>query len=451
MSKSRLIKPVLDEEYPIISHGKGIYLYDLKGKRYLDGSSGAVTASIGHGVKDIVNEINEQASKVSFVYRSQFTSEPAEKLASKLSTLSEGVNYYSFLVNSGSEATETALKIAIQYWQEKGMNTKKKILSRWMSYHGITIGALSMSGHPLRRTRFVSLLEDYPTISPPYCYRCPYDDIFPNCKLKCATELERAIIRIGEEHIAAFIFEPIVGAAGAALTPPDGYYEEIKKICDKYNILLISDEVMTGIGRTGKILALEHWNTVADIVTLGKGLSAGYTPLAVVLVQEKIMKPIQNGSKVIMSGHTFSGNPQSAAIALAVLDYIDKNNLIQQAEQNGTYLLNQLKVLKTKYPIIGDIRGKGLLLGLEFVSTSQKESFPSEIGLTNLFVSRAKEHGLLVYPASAGEGGVKGDGVIIAPPLSITKVEIRELISLLDKALTDVTNELMQKGYLDKG
>jgi adenosylmethionine-8-amino-7-oxononanoate aminotransferase len=448
MSKSRLIKPVLDEEYPVISHGQGVYLYDMEGKKYLDGSSGAVTASIGHGVKEIVDAMNEQASKISFVYRSQFTSEPSEKLAERLSTLAEEVNYYSFLVNSGSEATETALKIAIQYWQEKGKETKKKVLSRWMSYHGITIGALSMSGHPLRRTRFVSMLEDYPTVSPPYCYRCPYDDTFPNCKLKCATELERAIVRIGAEHIAAFIIEPIVGAAGAALTPPSGYYEEIRRICDKYEILLISDEVMTGIGRTGKMLALEHWNTVADIVTLGKGLSAGYTPLAATLVHERVMKPIIKGSKVIMSGHTFSGNPQSAAVALAVLEYIEKNNLIQQAEKNGTYLFNKLIDLKIKYPIIGDVRGKGLLLGLEFIANTRKESFEPQIGLTNLVISKAKKAGLLVYPASAGEGGFKGDAIIISPPLTITKVEIRELISLLDQALSDVMNELRAKGIL---
>ncbi|MBM6619368.1 aspartate aminotransferase family protein [Bacillus suaedaesalsae] len=442
MSESRLIKPVLEEELPIISHGKGIYLYDMEGKQYLDGSSGAVTASIGHGVGEIQEAMKEQASKISFVYRSQFTSIPAEKLATKLSTLTETADYYSFLVNSGSEATETAMKIAIQYWQEKGMNTKQKILSRWMSYHGITIGALSMSGHTLRRNRFEPLLEDYPTISPPYCYRCPYNETYPNCQLKCATELEKAINRIGEEHIAAVIMEPIVGAAGAALTPPPGYYEEIRKLCDQYNILFISDEVMTGIGRAGKMLALDYWDTVADIVTLGKGLSAGYTPIAAVLVESKIMEPIQSGSKVIMSGHTFSGNPQSAAAGVAVLDYIEKHNVLKQTEENGVFLYNLLKKLQRQFPIIGDIRGKGLLLGLEFVSGLDKTSFPRERQVTNLVISKSKEAGLLVYPASAGDDGVKGDAIIIAPPLTITKVEIRELVKRLSEALVNVMAEL---------
>jgi adenosylmethionine-8-amino-7-oxononanoate aminotransferase len=448
MVHSRLIKPLLDEEYPIISHGDGVYLYDMDGRKYLDGSSGAVTASIGHGVKEIIDAMHEQALQVSFVYRSQFTSFPAEQLATKLSTIVNGVSYWSFLVNSGSEATETALKIAIQYWQEKGLKSKQKILSRWMSYHGITLGALSMSGYPSRRARFVPLLEDYPTVSPPYCYRCPYNDTFPNCKLKCATELERVILRIGEEHIAAFIVEPVVGAAGAAITPPTGYYEEIRKICDQYNILLISDEVMTGIGRTGKMLALEHWNTIADIVTLGKGLSAGYTPVAAVLAQEKVIEPIQKGSKVIMSGHTFSGNPQSAATSLAVLNYIEKYGLLKKAEESGTYLLNQLRVLQTKYSMIGDIRGKGLLLGIEFVSNPQKQPFKAEWAVTNLVISKAKLHGLLVYPAASGEDGVQGDGVLIAPPLTITKPEMEELICLFDQALEDVTKELRLKGII---
>jgi adenosylmethionine-8-amino-7-oxononanoate aminotransferase len=445
MSNSRLIKPVLDEEYPIISHGEGVYLYDVEGKKYLDGSSGAVTASIGHGVTEIVEAMSNQASKVSFVYRSQFTSEPSEKLAKRLSTVTEKANYYSFLVNSGSEATETALKIAIQYWQEKGKETKKKVLSRWMSYHGITLGALSMSGHPLRRTRFVSILEDYPTISPPYCYRCPYDEIYPNCKLKCAKELERAILRMGAEHIAAFIIEPIVGAAGGAITPPNGYYEEIRRICDKHEILLISDEVMTGIGRTGKMLALDHWDTIADIVTLGKGLSAGYTPIAATLVHGKIIETIQSGSKVIMSGHTYSGNPQSAAIALAILDYIEHNKLIKLAAENGTYLFNKLIELKTKHSIIGDVRGKGLLYGIEFINDTNGQSFRHEIGITNLVILKAKKAGLLVYPASAGEDG-RGDAILIAPPLTISKVEIRELISLLDKVLIDVMDEVREQG-----
>lgn len=443
MDKNHLIKPVLDKEYPMISHGKGIYLFDTNGKKYIDGSSGAITASIGHSVKEIVDVITEQALKVSFVYRSQFTSQPAEELAKKLSELAPGDLNSTFFVNSGSEATETALKIAIQYWQEKGIKGKNKILSRWMSYHGITLGALSMSGHTARRARFVPLLEDYPNVSPPYCYRCPFDKSYPSCGLMCANELERAINRIGAEHIAAFIAEPIIGAAGAAIVPPDGYYDKIKQICDKYEVLFIADEVMTGIGRTGKMFAMGHWDIKPDIVAIGKGLSAGYTPLAATIVSDKVMEPIKNGSKIIMSGHTYSANPQSAAVSLAVINYIERNQLVKQAEKNGRYLFNKLIELQSKFPLIGDVRGKGLLIGIEFVSELvSKIPFKKDIDLTNLLINKAMENGLLLYPANAGVEGLGGDAVLLAPPLPITKMEIDEIIQLLDKTISEIYRDL---------
>ena len=233
MKREHVIKPVLDHHYPTIQYGKGVFLYDDQGKAYIDGSSGAVTAGIGHGVQEIIDAMLEQASKVSFVYRSQFTSEPAEKLAKKLSDLAPGNDYWAFFVNSGSEATETAMKIAIQHWQEKGRLGKNKVMSRRMSYHGITMGALSMSGHVLRRRRFIPLLEDFPVVVPPYCYRCPLGKTYPACNLACADDLETAIKRIGAEHIAAFIAEPIIGAAGGAIVPPEGYYKKIKEICEQ--------------------------------------------------------------------------------------------------------------------------------------------------------------------------------------------------------------------------
>ncbi|WP_099353021.1 aspartate aminotransferase family protein [Fredinandcohnia onubensis] len=449
MDATRLIKPLLDKDYPMISHGDGIYLYDTNGKRYIDGSSGAITASIGHGVKEIIEEIENQAHKISFVYRSQFTSEPAEKLAQKLSELAKGGEYWSFFVNSGSEATETAMKIAIQHWQEKGIKGKNKILSRWMSYHGITIGALSMSGHTGRRARFVQLLADYPTIQPPYCFRCPFNATYPDCNHMCATELEQAINRIGAEHIAAFIAEPIIGAAGGAIVPPPGYYQVIKKICEKHNILFIADEVMTGMGRTGKMFALEHWDTHADIIALGKGMSAGYTPIAATLVSEKVMDPIQKGSKLIMSGHTYSANPQSTAVALAVVNYIETHNLVEKSAKNGKYLITKLQELQKMHPIIGDVRGKGLMCGIEFVSDMiTKFPFNKEIDLTSLVVSQGQNNGLLLYPAAAGIEGVGGDAILVAPPLTITTEQIDELIELLDQTLKDVETALQKKGII---
>ena len=414
--------------YPVISHGKGVFLYDKDGKDYLDASSGAVTANIGHGVEEINQAMLEQAEKVSFVYRSQFTSDAAEKLADKLALLIKGKLQWSFFVNSGSEATETALKIAVQYWQEKGQPRKNRIISRWMSYHGITLGALSMSGHPLRRERFTSLLESYPSIPAPYCYRCPLQLEPGTCGLACANELEVSILRIGPDNIAAFIAEPVIGAAGAAIVPPDGYFQKLKQICEKHDILFIADEVMTGMGRTGKVLASEHWGVEPDIVTLGKGMSGGYSPIAAAIVTEKVLEPILNGSKSIMGGHTFSANPLSCAVSLAVLEYLETNDMVEKAEKSGKILGNLLSKIGEEFSFIGDVRGKGMLYGIEFVMDKKtKKPFPIQMDVTNKMIKHGMKHGLIVYPAAAGEEGITGAAVIIAPPLTIRPDELIEL------------------------
>ncbi|MCY9667335.1 aspartate aminotransferase family protein [Paenibacillus alginolyticus] len=438
MTREHLIKPVLDHHYPTIQYGKGVFLYDDQGKAYIDASSGAVTAGIGHGVQEIIDAMLEQAGKVSFVYRSQFTSEPAEKLAKKLSDLAPGQDYWAFFVNSGSEATETAMKIAIQHWQEKGRQGKNKVISRRMSYHGITMGALSMSGHVLRRRRFIPLLEDFPVVVPPYCYRCPLNKTFPDCKLACADDMETAIKRIGAEHIAAFIAEPIIGAAGGAIVPPEGYYKRIKEICDRNEILFIADEVMTGIARTGAMFGMQHYGVEPDLIALGKGMSAGYTPMAAALVKDHVMEPILKGSKSIMSGHTYSANPQSAAVSLAVLAYIEEHQLVRAVELKGSYLLGQMRQMADQIEIVGDVRGQGLLLAMEFVSNrTNKLPFPSELGITSRIIEKSFQKGLLVYPASGAVEGV-GDAIIVAPPFVITEEEMDQLVRILDESIREV-------------
>ncbi|MBD8005360.1 aspartate aminotransferase family protein [Bacillus norwichensis] len=447
MTRTYLIKPVLDYKYPVITHGEGIYLYDEKGKQYIDGSSGAVTASIGHGVQEVIDVMAEQSKKVSFVYRSQFTTEAAEQLAKKISEISPGDLNWSFFVNSGSEATETAMKIAIQYWQEKGMKTKNKIISRWMSYHGITMGALSMSGHIQRRERFEPMLENYPSLSAPYYYRDADQRTIEECDDFYAQELEKEILRIGKDHIAAFIAEPMVGAAGGALTPSDGYFQKMKAVCDRYDILFIADEVMTGVGRTGKMFAMEHFNVIPDIIATGKGMSAGYTPMAAAIVSEKVMEPILKGSKIVMSGHTFSANPQSAATCLAVLNYIEKNNVVENSAVNGAYLKEKIRELAEESEIIGDVRGKGLFVGVEFVKDKlTKKSFDRALDVVSRIVQANFEEGLLVYPANAGTDGLIGDAVILSPPLTITKEEVDELVRRFAVALRKVERELSKNG-----
>jgi adenosylmethionine-8-amino-7-oxononanoate aminotransferase len=431
----------------MIDYGKGVYLYDREGKKYLDGASGAVTANIGHGVPEILEAMQEQAKKISFVYRSQFTSEAAEKLAEKISSLTPGDLNWCFFVNSGSEAVETAMKMAIQYWQEKGIQTKTKVLSRWVSYHGITLGALSLSGHTGRRARFVPLLEDFPVINPPYCYRCPYSLESPSCGFLCGQELEQAIKRIGSQHIAAFIAEPVIGAAGGAIAAPKDYFKVIKKICDENDILFIADEVMTGFGRTGSMLAMEQYEVIPDIVALGKGMGAGYAPIAAALASEKVIEPILAGTKVVMSGHTLSANPQSCAVSLAVLEYLEKNKIVSEVESKGEYLMKLLLPLKNQFSFIGDIRGKGLLLGIEFVKdAANKTPFPRNAQITQTIIALAKEKGLLVYPAGAGIDGGHGDSIIVSPPLTITKSEIEELVSLLAETFEAFSTQMKSGG-----
>lgn len=448
-TRSYVIKPELGKTYPFIAYGKGIYLYDQDGKRYLDGCGGAVTVSIGHGVEEVAEAMYAQAKEVSFAYRSHFSSEAVEGLGAKLAEWAPGSLNWSFFVSSGSEATETAQKIAIQYWQERGRPTKNRIISRWMSYHGITMGALSMSGHVLRRKRFVPLLADYPTISAPYPYRMPVGLSLEEYALQCANELETAILRICPEQVAAFIAEPVIGASGGAVVPPDGYFQRIREICTKYEVLFIADEVMTGVGRTGKAFGIDHWGVEPDLMALGKGMSAGYTPMAATMVSEEIIETITNGSGQIMAGHTYSANPQSAAVSLAVLQYVEKHGLIAKAAEQGAYLLAGMKRLADELPLIGEARGLGMLCGMEFVKDKQsKEAFPLSVGVAARVIAKSLEKGLIIYPAIGGLEGIAGDAIIIAPPFTITREEIDELLAILKEAISDVQKELQQQGLL---
>lgn len=447
--QSYVITPELGKAYPVVSHGKGVYLYDNAGRRYLDGSSGAIAASLGHGIPEIVEAMRVQAERVTFVHRSHFISEPVMQLAEKLAEWSPGNLRYAFFVNSGSEATETAHKIAIQYWQELGYDRKTRVLSRWMSYHGITTGALSMSGHVLRRRRFVPLLADYPSVSPPYCYRCPWGQEPANCLQHCLDEMEAAIRRIGPEYIAAFIAEPVIGAAGGAVVPPEGYFQRIREICDRYQILFIADEVMTGCGRTGKNFGIDHWGVVPDLMAIGKGMSGGYTPQAAVLVTEEIHETIRKGTGFIMAGHTYSANPLSSAVSLAVLRFMEAEGLVDRARQQGDELIADLRTLQKEIPLIGDVRGKGLLCGVEFVKDPvTKEPFPLQQGVTQRILEKAFQKGLLLYPASGGLDGIAGDAILVAPPLIIRSEERKELVELLRQTLLEVQEELHKAGWL---
>lgn len=414
-----LIQPVLNKKYPVAVSATGIWITDASGNRYLDGSSGAITCSLGHSHPRILSALNEHSRNLQFVYRSQFSSASAEALAQKLSDWSPGQEYqHSFFVNSGTEAMETAMKTAWQYWQESGKPSKRHFITRQKSYHGITMGALSLSGHALRRKRFEDLLEKYPLLK---------SDLENTSIDQQAEELQKIIDQLGASTIAGFVAEPLVGAAGAAIHPPPGYYQKMKEVCRKNELLFIADEVMTGLGRTGKRFGLDHWDSFADIVAIGKSLGAGYAPIAATLMTTEVLEPIRKGSGIIMSGHTYSGHPLSTAIALEILSTIEEDGLLTNVESRGVQLLDGLKRLKSKYSIIQGIRGKGLMIGLELN--------PEAAGAQARLISYCFSNGLLVYPSVGGPEGKDENSILIAPPFIISQEESERLLDLLEKSI----------------
>jgi len=430
------------KSYPTAVRGQGIYIYDSTGKRYIDGSAGAAVVGIGHGVKEITEAMVRQAEKISFAHGSQFTTEASIELASKLIRLApEGMTRVYFL-SGGSEAIETAVKLARQYQVERGKPEKFKVISRWTSYHGNTLGALALSGHSGRRRLYLPLMLHTPHIAPAYCYRCPFGLQPEGCSLECAADLEKTIRYEGPDSVSAFIAEPMVGATAGALVPRDGYFQKIREICDRHDVLFISDEVMTGMGRTGKNFGIDHWKVKPDMIVAAKGLSSGYTPMGAVVVKEEIHRVIQEGSGAFIHGHTYSQNPLSGAIGCAVVDYLVKHDLISRSAEMGKYFHRALKSLE-HHSFVGDVRGKGLFAGIEFVKDKKtKETFDPKLKLNGLIGNRAFEKGLITYPGGGGADGIRGDHILLAPPLIITEEQINDLVGILDQTFTEVGKEI---------
>lgn len=429
-----------NKSYPTVERGEGVYIYDTEGKRYLDGSGGAAVVLIGHGIKEIREAMLAQAEKISFTHGTHFTSEAAIKLAEKLAAMAPpGLNRVYF-ISGGSEGVETAVKMARQYQVDRGAASKFKVISRWTSYHGNTLGALALSGHTGRRRYHQPLMLHTPHVAPAYCYRCPFGSEPGKCGLECAEDLEKTILFEGPDSVSAFIAEPVVGATAGALVPPDGYFRRIRQICDRYDVLLISDEVMTGIGRTGKNFGIDHW-CAPDMIVCAKGLGSGYTPLYCVISAEKIHDSIKRGTGNFIHGFTYGQNPQSCAVGLAVLEFINKNKLIERSVALGHYLLKKLETL-LKHPVVGDVRGLGLFAGVEFVRDGQsKEPFDPRMKVNALIANRAFEKGLITYPGGGGADGIKGDHILLAPPFIITEEQIDFLVKTLDESIGEITME----------
>lgn len=437
---SSLLKQNLGKVYPTVERGEGIWLWDREGRDYIDGCSGAMTANIGHGVASIAVAMQQQASQIAFTFRTQFTNGPAEELAARLTALAPGDLDHAFFVSSGSEASEHAMRVALHVWRERGQPAKLKILGRERSYHGMTMGALSMSGHEARRPDYGSLLHPFAVVPAAYAYRSDWAQLPEDEQWRAADDWEKAILAEGPDTVAAVIAEPIVGAAGGALVAPRGYFKRLREICDKHDVLLIMDEVITGMGRTGTWFASEAEGIVPDMIITAKGLSAGYAPMGAVLMREPLVESMRNGSGSAPFGHTFSGNPLSSAVCLAVLDHIETNGVLENVRVRGEELRQGLEALAQRYRHMVDVRGRGLLWGFEFVMDRQDRTPPpSAFNASGLFADLCQAAGLIVYPAGIAP---YNNATLIAPPLVITAEEIQLLLARLDTGLEQMSARL---------
>jgi adenosylmethionine-8-amino-7-oxononanoate aminotransferase len=444
MKNSNIFPRHSSYDLPNAVGGDGCYIIDEKGKRYLDASGGAAVSCLGHSDKTIQKAIIEQTEKLAFAHTSFFTSEPAELLANLLAKHSpEGLDKVYF-VSSGSEAVEASLKLARQYFVEIGKPEKHKVISRKQSYHGNTLGALAAGGNIWRRSFFEKLLVETSLISPCYPYRYQtQDETELEYGLRVANELEEEIISLGSENVMAFIAETVVGATAGALTPVSGYFKRVREICDKYNVLLILDEVMCGMGRTGSLFACDEEDVIPDILTIAKGLGAGYQPIGAMICQNFIYDAIANGSGFFQHGHTYLGHPVACAASLSVLNKLVNENFSSQVKEKGQYLQKNLEMHLGQNQYVGDIRGRGLFRGIEIVKNrSTKEPFQKKLNIAGKIKREALDIGLICYPMQGTVDGSKGDHILIAPPFIINEDEINELSTKLKSTIDLVCNQV---------
>ena len=430
-----------NKKMPVVERGEGVYLYDEEGKKYFDASSGPITCNIGHANPKVLEAIKNQSGKVCFASHAFFENRPNRDLAKSLVNLTGNKYDQAFFVSGGSEAIEASFKLSRQYALAFGQTKKHKIIARAPSYHGSTMGAFSASDDSEMKDNFQSLTKVSIKVPAPLSYRVPDNFDKSSYARFCLDELERTIIDEDPEEVLAFIMEPIGGLSTGALVAPDFYYKQVREICDRHGVLLIYDEVMSGAGRTGKFLAADHWEgSVPDLVILAKGLCAGYSPLGALLAPNKIVEPVVS-SGGFLHGHTYASNPLSCAIANAVLNEVVENNLIENARIVGDYLKKGLERLASQQSIIGDVRGKGLLLAVEIVSDVRTKSMfnmdqraiyrISELGIKN---------GILLYTRKTAKGE-NGEWLMIAPPLISTTNQCDDFLSKLNETLFDFQKE----------
>ncbi|OKL43034.1 aminotransferase family protein [Pseudovibrio exalbescens] len=426
---------------PLLDQARGVYMWDVDGKRYLDGSSGAMVCNIGHSNPHVLECMRRQMDKSSFGYRLHFETEPAEQLAQKLASLApEGLEKV-FFVSGGSEAVESAIKLARQHAVATGDSQRYKVISRYPSYHGCTLGALALTGYAPMTAPFDPMMQSMPKIPAPRAYLDGLDPEDEATGKFYADMLEEAILQEGPETVLAFMVEPVGGASTGALPPPKGYMQRISEICRRYGVLLIHDEVMTGGGRTGAFFAGDHWQVEPDILVLSKGLGAGYAPLGAMIAHERIVEPVLDKGGFI-HGYTYAGNPLACAAGLAVIEEIEAHQMMANASSIGAELKAGLQQLMQRHELIGDVRGKGLLLAFELVADRETMApLPREAGAFDKLVEIAYDKGLIIYSRRT-RGGYTGDHFLVCPPMIATANHLDEILTTLDASLTTFTNDL---------
>ena len=440
-TRSGLFPRNFKKNFSVASRGEGCWIIAEDGRRFLDASGQAAVVSIGHGVSEIGRAMAEQSSQIAFAHSSQFHTGPAEKLAGRLLAMAppnfrNGGRVY--FTSGGSEATETAIKLVRQYCLEAGRKDRYRVLSRRQSYHGSTLGAMSVSGNVARRAPYEPLLAEWGHIAPCFCYHCPFEETFPQCELACAEDLQTQFVAGKKTEIAAFIFEPVVGATLGAAVPPEGYAARIAELCRTNGILLIADEVMSGMGRTGQVFAVQHWSVEPDIILVGKGIASGYAPLGAVLISSRIVEAFERGSGAFMHGFTYQAHPVSTAAANAVLDYLEKHKLFDRVNAAGQNLRGALAPLEA-HPNVGDIRGRGLLLGVEFVKDkATRVPFAREQNIAERIRQACLEESILTYPTQGCVDGLNGDHILLAPPFTISHEECARIGRALQSAIAKV-------------
>ena len=444
---SALLRRSFRKTFPPAVRGQGVYLWDAQGKRYLDLAGSAAVNFIGHGVSEIVSAMAEQARSLEFVHSSQFTTPIAEQYARELLDFAgpaykRGAVYFTA---SGSDAVEFALKLAREYQVEIGNFARSQIISRDQSQHGSTLGAIAVSHNGRRSEIYRPMVREFTTISTPYCYRCAYDclDGCANCAVAYALELEAALAATNNKA-AAMILEPVSGSSLGAVLPPPGYLEKIAEICQANEVLLIADEVNSGMGRTGRNFAVQHWGVNPDIIVTSKGLSSGYAPLAAVIVSPEVVEVVAYGSGAHMHGFTYSSHPISLAAGRAVLNYIKRNNLVTAADSDhsgsiAAKLKDCLRRLQD-LPAVGDVRGIGLLWAIEFVADKAlKTPYPVRENFGGLVAQAATDRGLLVYPSQGCAGADCGDHILLAPPAGISAEQVDWACAQLSEAILEAS------------